>query len=98
MSERRHTTRICFFDVGLDEMPMNEQADDIAVGRAIAKAGRFSVFDATANETIANTMDRLTVSGWFVFENAGYPWTKVTPTDAGRAALGMQNEDGGANG
>lgn len=75
------------FSVGLDELPLRKQRNPRDVARILAKAGEFSNFEATANQTIAKTMDWLSESGWFVFEPQGYPWTKVTLTDAGREAL-----------
>lgn len=78
---------ICTLSVGIDELPRKQQRDPVAVARVIAKAGWFSVFEATANPTIAATMDLLTQSGWFTFEDAGYPWTKVTLTEAGKKVI-----------
>lgn len=73
----------------LPNMTRRQQRDARHVGRALAQAGRFSTFEASANGDIARTMTRLARSGWFTMEDAGYPWTKVTLTAAGRAALGI---------
>ncbi len=83
---------MCFTTSGLDELPRREQRDMHAVARTLAKAGRFSVFEATANQTIARTMTSLATSGWFEFDPKaqGYPWTVVKLTDAGRAALKLE--------
>jgi hypothetical protein len=75
----------------LPAMRRREQRDTIHVGRAVALAGRFSCFEASANDTIARTMTVLCHNGWFDLEDAGYPWTKVTLTAKGRAALGMES-------
>ena len=83
---------ICTFTVGIDELPRRKQRDPLEVARVLAQHGRFSVFEATANQDIARTMDKLMRNGWFVSdaEASSYPWTHVTLTDAGRAALGME--------
>ena len=74
----------------LPDMTRRQQRDPLTVARALVAAGRFSVFEASANDTIARTMTRLARSGWFDFDDScGYPWTKVTLTAAGRAALGI---------
>lgn len=80
---------VCSFDIGLDELPDRKQRDPFHVARQLARAGRFSVFDATSNETLANTMDWLWSSGWFKWDDScGFPWRKCALTDVGRAALG----------
>lgn len=80
---------ICQLSVGIDELPRKQQRSRRAVARVLVKAGRFSVFEATANSTIAATMDALAKSGWFVFDpqKLGYPWTVVSLTKAGAEAL-----------
>lgn len=76
------------FSSGLDEMPRKQQRDIAAVLRILKKCGRFSVFEATANQTIANMMDRLCRGPYIVTDHScGYPWTKVTLTAAGEALL-----------
>jgi len=84
-----YPARICFFDVGLDELPKRDQRSMRKVARVILKAGRFSVFDATSTEDLAETMDKLSASGWLEFDNEkhGYPWTGVKLTEAGKKAL-----------
>lgn len=76
----------------LDEVPNKQQGDARVVLRAImAAGGRFSVFDATANQRIASTMTWIErTSGWVkrVEPDCGYPWVVVELTDAGRVALG----------
>ena len=78
----------CF--TSLHDLTRKQQKDPITVGRALAKAGRFSIFDATENDGIAYTMGFISRQGWFDFDTScGYPWTKVSITPAGRAALGI---------
>jgi hypothetical protein len=70
---------------------VKDQRDMRKVASVLAKAGRFSVFEATDNPVIAKTMDKLQASGWFEFDNGpGFPWTKVTLTEAGKTALGVK--------
>jgi hypothetical protein len=81
------------FSVGLDELTRKQQRDKYTVARVLVEHGKFSVFEATANQTIARTVDwLLNTSGWFTtdIESIGYPWTKVMLTDAGKAALAEQ--------
>lgn len=86
---KRGTTIVCSFSVGIDELPRKVQRDAVAVARVIAKHGRFSVFEATANQTIARTVDRIWQAGWFEETDppAAYPWTRVRLTEAGKRAL-----------
>lgn len=93
---------ICVTSIGLEELTRKQQRDRVRVARLIAEAGRFSVFEATSSKEIARTIDAIGEAGWFVFdESIGYPWVKVTLTDEGRKALGIEQEkessDGGAN-
>lgn len=95
-------TIICSFSAGLDDLKAWERTDPVAVLRVLQRAGRFSVFEATANDAIARTMTRLCHKGCSIVRNGvrtdygrlietdntcGYPWTKVTLTDAGLRLL-----------
>ncbi len=83
---------VCTFTEGLDELPRRKQRDTLVVLEHLAKAGRFSVFEATANIDIARTMDRIGRKGLVEFDiSGGYPWTKVKLTPAGSAALGREH-------
>ena len=53
----------------------------------MASVGRFSVFEATANQDIARTIVRLSKLGWFEYTANGYPWTEARLTDKGTRAL-----------
>jgi hypothetical protein len=76
------------FSSGLDDMPRKDQRDIAKVLRVLEQCGRFSVFEATDNQTIATTMTKLFHSGLIETDNScGYPWTKVTLTDSGRRYL-----------
>jgi hypothetical protein len=81
------------FTVGLDEMKCKEQADKVAVLRVLHKTGRFSVFEATANSVIAKTIDELCKGPYLTVDTSmGYPWTKVTLTEAGKKLAGIEQE------
>lgn len=80
------------FSAGLDDLTRKQQADHVAVLRVLQRTGRYSVFEATDNQTIAKTMDRLISAnnkGGALVKTLGgdYPWTAVELTDAGRALL-----------
>jgi hypothetical protein len=79
---------ICSFSSGLDDMPRKDQRDIAKVLRVLEQCGRFSVFEATDNQTIATTMTKLCHSNLIETDNScGYPWTKVKLTEAGRSYL-----------
>ena len=80
---------ICVLSTELDDLPRRKQASLFAVARVLAKTGRFSNFEATANPVIARTMDKVIESGWFDLDREvqGFPWTVVKLTDKGRKAL-----------
>lgn len=82
---------ICDFSTGIDELPRKDQRDIAKVLRILDKCGRFSVFEATANQTIARTMTTLCNGPLIETDNScGYPWTMVKLTEAGRALLEKQ--------
>lgn len=90
------------FSSGIDELTCKQQGDHVAVLRALQRAGRFSVFEATDNAIISRTMTRLfnkglvlkdpdgrkTTIGVLVKRTGGdYPWTTCELTDAGKRLL-----------
>ena len=89
------------FSSGLDDLTRKQQADHIAVLKVLARTGRYSIFEATENQVIAKTMDRLlwkeciTVTagvkqkhGLLLKRTGGeYPWTTVELTDAGKQLI-----------
>lgn len=88
---RRGTSIIlCSFTEGLDEMPRRKQRDIAEVLRVLEAnpRRRFSVFEATANQTIAVTMTKLVHEGYIETDNScGYPWTKYKLTAKGLDAI-----------
>ncbi len=93
---QRPNVIICSFTEGLDELPRKKQASMLEVARHLAKVGRFSVFEATANQTIARTMDRIMQSGWFDRGDDPYPWTSVKLTPVGADAIERLSNGAGA--
>lgn len=83
-------TDVCHIDTftsGLDDLSKRRQSSTREVLRHLARAGMFSVFEATDNDVIAATVDRVLRKGLLETTPSGFPWTKVTLTDAGRAVL-----------
>lgn len=81
---------LCSFTEGLDDMPRRKQGDLREVLRVLDAnpRKRFSVFEATANQTIATTMTRLVHEGYIETDHScGYPWTKYKLTAKGREAI-----------
>ena len=79
--------RIDCFSAGLDDLKRKQQADIACVLRVLEKTRRFSIFEATANDTIAKTMDRVMHDGYVTKTGGAYPWTHVALTDKGLAAI-----------
>jgi hypothetical protein len=75
----------------LDDLKGKQRSEPMTVLQAIlANGGRFSVFDATADQKIAGTMTYIErESGWVrrVEGRHGYPWITIELTEAGRKAL-----------
>lgn len=93
---------ICSFSSGLDELTRHQQGDVVAVLKTLKARGRFSCFEATANEKIATLMTRLCHKGFSVVRNGvrtdygrlietdnscGYPWTNVKLAEGGERLL-----------
>lgn len=93
---------ICSFSSGIDELTSKQQKDPVAVLRVLKACGRFSAFEATANQVIATMMTRLCHKGFSVVRNGvrndygrlietdsttPYPWTKVKLTEGGERLL-----------
>ena len=93
---------ICSMSSGLDDMKRKDQRDVVKVLRVLAECGRYSIFEATANQTIARMMDQLHHKGYTLVKPDGsrkdygllikrtggeYPWTNIALTKGGRALL-----------
>lgn len=96
------TAILCSLSSGLDDLPRARQRDVAVVLRVLKARGRFSVFEATANDTIARTMTNLCHKGILIVSkdgtqkfgklietdnSCGYPWTKVRLTEDGERFL-----------
>lgn len=75
------------FSEGLDDLPRKKQGDHCAVLNVLHRAGRFSCFEASANQTIARTMDFIIHGGYIETTDNGYPWTGVKLTQKGLDAI-----------
>lgn len=78
---------ICSFSTGLEDLPRKKQADISEVLRVMKENGRFSCFEASANPTIAKTMDRIMQEGFAKSVGGAYPWTEVEITEKGEKAI-----------
>jgi len=83
------------FSEGLDELTKKQQSSKSEVLKCLHRIKRFSVFEATANDVIAATMDSL-VDGKFidVDNSCGYPWSNVTLTERGLQWAGLSESKG----
>jgi hypothetical protein len=100
--EMKSSVFICSFSSGLDDMKRKDQSDVIKVLRVLSECKRYSVFEATANMTIARMMTRLHHKSYTIVSKDGtkkdyglliksvggeYPWTKIELTDGGKRLL-----------
>jgi len=90
---------VCSFSAGLDDMRRADQTDPVKVLRVLERSGRFSVFEATANDAVARMMTRLYHKA-LIYRGKNYggpmlkqdqsmsfPWTKVVLTDVAKQLL-----------
>lgn len=78
---------VCKFSAGLDEMPKKQQGDIRAVLRRLSGMKRFSVFEASENDKIANTMTDIFALGYAESTGGEFPWTTFNITDSGKAFM-----------
>lgn len=78
---------VCNFSGGLDEMKRKDQSSQDAVMLKLSTMKRFSIFEATDNQTIAKTMDRIMKRGLIKTTGGGYPWTEFEITPEGQAII-----------
>lgn len=81
---------LCFTTAGLDEMTRREQRDPVKVLKRLHELGRFSVFEVTANDTIAKVMEYLVADGLITVTRKGYPWYEVRLTPRGLEYAGLK--------
>jgi hypothetical protein len=79
----------CSFSSGLDDLPRRKQKDFAEVLRVLHRTGRFSLFEATADQAIARTMTDLEQLKLIETTPKGYPWSDVKLTKAGIERAGL---------
>lgn len=82
------TAIVCSFSA-LDDMKARDRRSTAAVLRALARAKRFSVFEATEHADLARTLDRIVKQKLVTTDpqKHGFPWVAVTLTSAGRRSM-----------
>lgn len=83
MKQSKHIVRICSFESVGDIPPRTSYKRFKA---KVLRAGRYSVFEATANPRTAKLYDRLYHDPDIVLENQTFPWTTVTKKDTGESS------------
>lgn len=68
---------VCELTSGLDNLSRREQRDAGIVLNVLEARGRFSVFEATANQVIARTITELQEAGLIRVTPEGFPWSRV---------------------
>lgn len=74
MKRSRVRVHICSFQACPE---VNKRTDYHEFKEAVLKAGRFSVFEASATRLSARMFDRLCRDPEIETENIGFPWTRV---------------------
>lgn len=89
---------ICSLSSGLDDMKKVDQRDPIKVLRVLAACKRYSIFEATDNQSIARTISRMHNKAYvqimpddtrknygILIKTTGgqYPWTEIELTEGG---------------
>lgn len=69
-----HGVHICSFEAG---PKVTRKTEYLEFRAAVLKAGRFSVFEATASTRAAALYDRLCQDPDVATEPVGFPWTRV---------------------
>lgn len=84
---------VCSFE-SLADLPEKRHGSERSVLRAIRATAnkngvcRFSVFDATASDAMAETMDSLIQKGRIVECGGSYPWTECKVTKRAKRTKG----------
>jgi len=78
---KRGSIHVCSFEA-VDYRYQGKGASYEAFKAAVLKAGRFSVFEATATQLRAKLFTRLSKDPTVFLDNScGYPWTRVTKVE-----------------
>lgn len=80
---------VCSFSGELGDMKRKDQRDRVKVLAVLKDSPRFSVWDASDNMAIANTMTDLMTDGLIDYPDPqpGFPWSKARVTESGIALL-----------
>jgi hypothetical protein len=84
---RTDVIRLCSFTTGLDELPKKSQGSIKAVLRFLKASKKISIFEATANQVIAKTVDKIYNKKLVDAKIVGFPWHEIRLTAAGRRWL-----------
>ena len=88
-SRRKGVIFVCSFSGALGDMKRKDQHDRLKVLAVLKASPRFSVWDASDNKIIANTMTDLMTDGLIDYPDPqpGYPWSEARVTEAGMKLL-----------
>ncbi len=76
MARQNHGVHICNFDAV--ELPRGAKGNYAEFRKAVLKAGRFSVFEATENQRVAGLYTTLCRDPEIETDiSCGFPWTRV---------------------
>jgi hypothetical protein len=78
---------VCSFSEGLDDLKRRQQRDVDFVLRFLEKRNRFSVFEATANDDIAETMTQIEHQKLIRRTGGAYPWIEYKLTRKAKSRL-----------
>lgn len=85
---------VCSFSGAISDMKKKDQRDEMKVLAVLSRSPRFSCFDASENQGIANSITNLKKRGLIEYPKPQpeFPWCKVKITDAGNALLKQRTE------
>lgn len=88
-SRSKRTIFVCSFSGALGDMKRKDQRDRLKVLAVLKTSPLFSVWDASDNQNIANTMTDLNTNGMIDYPDPqpGYPWSEARVTEAGMKLL-----------
>lgn len=86
---RKRAIFVCSFSGALGDMKRKDQRDRLKVLAVLKTSPRFSVWDASDNGGIANTMTDLKTDGLIDYPEPqpGFPWSEARVTEAGMKLL-----------
>jgi hypothetical protein len=85
---------VCNFSSGLDHLTRRKQAQILPVLEILHRAGKFSMFEATANRIVAKTMDLLERDKYIEVDySTPFPWLKVKLTEKALAIVQAEPQE-----